>query len=285
MERRYTVPGVDAIHRDVGMCPLPWGKLFCRKRCYVEIMELDVIILAGGKGSRMNADIPKPLRTVGGRPTLERILASILLICERPIIVVGDRASEIMDIGGKNCRYITQTEQRGTGHAVACVKKSMAEDLLGENLIVLPGDHPLIDAQTIAGLSQSHLESHAVLTLSTLVVPDFRKDNQLFSNYGRIRRNSNGSVTSIVEVKDATKEEREITEVNVSYYCFRTAWLWENIDKLTNRNAAGEFYLTDLVGIAIAENARTNVYTLKDPKQGMGFNTPEQLEIIRNLCC
>ena len=177
-----------------------------------------------------------------------------------------------------------QKEQRGTGHAVACVKKSIEENLLGENLMVLPGDHPLVEERTFIELSQSHLKSHASLTLGTLVVPDFKKDNLLFSHYGRIRRDSNGDIASIVEVKDASEQERGIKEVNVGYYCFRTAWLWENIDKLTNCNASGEFYLTDLVGIAISQNARTNVYTLKDIRQGMGFNTPEQLEIIRRLC-
>jgi bifunctional UDP-N-acetylglucosamine pyrophosphorylase/glucosamine-1-phosphate N-acetyltransferase len=246
--------------------------------------QFDVIILAGGKGSRMNSNFLKPLCTVKGVPTIQRILASVSPLCKRPIVVVGDHASEIMAFAGKNCRYVLQKEQRGTGHAVRCVKESIAENFLKKNIAILPGDHPLIDTQTIHEFFKTHFGSRAVATLCTLTVPNFKNENLMFFDYGRIRRDTRGRIASIVEVKDATREEKKIREVNVGYYCFKTDWLWKNLDGLTNRNAAGEFYLTDLLRAAIAQNVRTTIYTLKDPERGMGFNTRKQLKIIRKLC-
>jgi len=145
----------------------------------------------------------------------------------------------------------------------------------------LPGDHPLIDARTVASLAESHERSGATVTFCTLTIPDFLGNNMMFFDYGRIRRTARGDPAEIVEVRDASKKEKEIKEVNVGYYCFRTSWLWEHIGDLTNENAAGEFYITDLLRIAIAGHAPTNVYRLEDPRQGMGFNTPEQLDVIR----
>jgi bifunctional UDP-N-acetylglucosamine pyrophosphorylase/glucosamine-1-phosphate N-acetyltransferase len=246
-------------------------------------MELDVIILAGGKGSRLGSDLPKPLHAVNGIPTLQRILGGVFPLSKHPIVVVGNRASEIMAAAGKDCRYVFQKEQHGTGHAVRCAKESFKENLLEKNIMVLPSDHPLIDEKTLRELFLSHQKSGAVLTLCTLTAPNFENENQPFSNYGRILRDTSGKLVAIREVKDATEDEKKIKEVNVGYYCFETAWLWKNIDALTNQNAAGEFYLTDMLHIAITQNAPTNIYTLKDPTKGMGFNTPEQLEIIRKL--
>ena len=244
-------------------------------------MGFDVVILAGGKGSRLKSALPKPLHAVNGTPTLQRILASVFPLSKHPIVVVGDSAPEIMAMAGKNCRFVFQKEQHGTGHAVRCVKESIKENLLEKNIMVLPSDHPLIDAQTLRELFLNHQRSGAVLTLCTLTAPNFLNENQPFSNYGRILRDADGKLIAIREVKDATEDERNIKEVNVGYYCFETAWLWKNIDTLTDQNAAGEFYLTDMLHIAITQNAPTNIYTLKDPTKGMGFNTPEQLEIIR----
>jgi bifunctional UDP-N-acetylglucosamine pyrophosphorylase/glucosamine-1-phosphate N-acetyltransferase len=241
----------------------------------------DVIILAGGKGTRMNSNLPKPLYEVGGIPTLRRIIVSTSALSPRPIIVVNDQAEKIIQIAGKNCRFVLQKEQKGTGHAVQCVKRSLKKSDVKENLMVLPGDHPMISTKTLNELSASHLGSNASLTLCTLVVPDLEEDRRLFFNYGRIRRDPSGELASIVEVKDATEKEKEIRELNVGYYCFKTTWLWKNIDALTDHNAAREFYLTDLVRVAIEQNVKTNSYALDDPSVGMGFNTPEQLEIIR----
>jgi bifunctional UDP-N-acetylglucosamine pyrophosphorylase/glucosamine-1-phosphate N-acetyltransferase len=148
--------------------------------------------------------------------------------------------------------------------------------------MVLPGDHPLFETAMLCELARSHQRSRAVVTLCTLTVPHFKKKYRMFSDYGRIRRDPRGKLAAIVEVKDADTEERRIKEVNVGCYCFRTAWLWKNIDNLMNDNAAGELYLTDLARTAVAQKARTNIYALVDPLQGMGFNTPEQLELIRN---
>ena len=116
-----------------------------------------------------------------------------------------------------------------------------------------------------------------------MISPDFTGSNELFSHYGRILRNENGLIRGIIEEKDASEEEKKIREVNISYYCFKTKWLWDNIDSLKNENKSGEFYLTDMVQIAASQNIPIYSYIVPDIKEGMGFNTQEQLEILQKL--
>ena len=99
---------------------------------------------------------------------------------------------------------------------------------------------------------------------------------------GRIIRNADGSVNRIVEFKDASEEERKITEINPSYYCFDTKWLWENIGKVKPNNAAKEYYLTDLLGIATMQGHKVYSVEVKNPFEGMGVNTPEELAVVEN---
>jgi bifunctional UDP-N-acetylglucosamine pyrophosphorylase/glucosamine-1-phosphate N-acetyltransferase len=109
--------------------------------------------------------------------------------------------------------------------------------------------------------------------------PDFEGWHQAFENFGRILRNDRGEVLRIVEKKDATEEELKIKEVNPGYYCFRVDWLKENIEKLENKNAQGEFYLTDLIGLAMSQGLSIKAIKIKNPFEGIGVNSPEQLKL------
>jgi bifunctional UDP-N-acetylglucosamine pyrophosphorylase/glucosamine-1-phosphate N-acetyltransferase len=262
------------------------------------IGDIDVIILAGGKGTRMRSSLPKPLHTVSGKPAIQRIVESARAICNSPIVVVGTDGDgdAVLAVIHDDSRSVRQKEQRGTGHALMCALAAF-ENIGGDcgglslkpHVMVLPGDHPLVSAETLFALRGAHFEANAAVTLCTLQAPDFIGPNQTFSNYGRIRREAGdargeiGKILGIVEVKDASESEKTITEVNVGYYCFNTEWLREDIGALTEKNAAGEFYLTDLVGIAVTQGATVHAYAITESAEAMGFNTPEQLYSISKL--
>ncbi|HTK60091.1 MAG TPA: NTP transferase domain-containing protein [Candidatus Baltobacteraceae bacterium] len=235
-----------------------------------------VIVLAAGKGARMRSELPKVLHPVDGVPMIERVLKVADALAPRPIIVVGHRATEVMRAVGEDRAYALQVEQRGTGDAVRCALAAFpAED---GAVVVLPGDHPFVTADTIRRLVDAREADDAAVALATARLPDFDGPRAQFSSCGRIIRDADGSVSGIVERKDATKHQARIREVNVSYYCFRADWLKENIDRIVSDNAAGERYLTDLVAAAASQGERISDIALHDLREGMGVNTPEQLE-------
>lgn len=242
-----------------------------------------LIILAGGKGTRMNSDLPKVLTPVGGTPIIRRLLDAVRPVFDRPAIVVGYRAEEIEAVLGDRYAYVRQAEQLGTGHAVACAKERLAGEGY-RNIVVVPGDHPFIGASTLERLLDTHGRSGARVTLATVSVPDFSGDFASFYNFGRIVRDQAGFVARIVEQKDASEEELSIREVNTGYYCFDATWLWENIDRLGDANAAHEYYLTDMVGLAHTQGMRVAAWTIENPYEGLGVNTPEQLAVAEAHC-
>jgi bifunctional UDP-N-acetylglucosamine pyrophosphorylase/glucosamine-1-phosphate N-acetyltransferase len=239
--------------------------------------HLEVIILAGGKGKRMKSDFPKPLHVVGGIPTINRIVASVIPLSKKPVIVIGDHSKEIIEATGNKYHYVPQHEQRGTGHAVLTVRETLKDFHFGANVMVIPGDHPLVTTKTLQGIFQTHRKNNAVVTIGTITVPNFDGDYECFSHYGRIKRDARDVVQAIVEVKDATPEEKLIREVNASYYCFKTEWLWNNINKLNDKNAAQELYLTDMVHVAVQQHIPVFPSPIADFHEAMGFNTPEEL--------
>jgi bifunctional UDP-N-acetylglucosamine pyrophosphorylase / glucosamine-1-phosphate N-acetyltransferase len=245
--------------------------------------NLDIIIMAAGKGMRMNSPLAKSLHRVGSTPTIARIFENTAQIVERPIIVIGDRGEDIVQVLGERPLYAYQREQRGTGHAVLTAKNELGQYSWSEHIMVVPGDHPLMRGETLSKLFRAHRASGTTISIATFLAPNFDGDNQSFMHYGRIRRDKRGRLISIVELKDATEQEKEIKEVNVGYYCFQTKWLWDNIGKLTAENAARELYLTDMVGIAASQKISIGSYVMNNREEALGFNTPEQLDVIRKL--
>jgi len=159
-----------------------------------------------------------------------------------------------------------------------CAKKVLqGKDV--ENILVLPGDHPLINSDTLKNLIKIHNQEKATVSLSTFRVPYFENKYKCFQHSGRIIRNEKGEIQKIVEYKDATEEEKNIKEVNVSYYCFKARWLWNNIDKLKNDNNAKEYYLTDIIKIAFEHKEKIISVIIKNPTECMGVNTDEELKI------
>ncbi len=242
---------------------------------------IHVVILAAGKGTRMKSELPKVLHPVRGTPILIRLLQNISEICETPTLIVGHKAEMVIEATDGKYNYIEQKEQLGTGHAIMSAREEL-QKLGAKTIVVLPGDHPLVSYETVKRLVDNHAKSDAAVSLGTAKIKDGDPRLMIFNNYGRIIRNASGHVERIVEFKDATPEEREVKEFNLSYYCFDAEWLWKNIDLLKNMNASHEYYLTDMVAIAKDQGRHVDSYVISEITECLGVNTPEQLKMVED---
>ena len=222
------------------------------------------VILAGGQGKRMKAPIPKPMFKVLGEPMLEWVLgaceqAALSRIC----VVTGYEAAQIEAYLGDRCETAFQAERLGTGHAVMQAMSFLNADTDG-NTLVLCGDAPFIDSETITDSLQQHIrEGNAVTVITANVAEPF--------GYGRILRTESG-IAGIVEEKDAAPEQRAITEINSGCYWFRTPDLIGLLGRIRNDNAQKEYYLTDTIAIALETGLRAGAYCSKNPDVVLGAN-------------
>ncbi|MEK7190275.1 MAG: NTP transferase domain-containing protein [Patescibacteria group bacterium] len=245
--------------------------------------KIKILILAAGKGVRMKSDKPKALMEVADRSMIEHLLLSIEKsgIDDRPVVVVGYGKEKIMSALGPNYDYVIQKEQLGTGHAVSSAYEFLKNK--AENILVLPSDHPFITSETLKELTQAHLDSGSTLTMTTTTLPDFKKWRAFFyTNFSRIIRNKNGEIVKDVQFKDASEEEKKITEVNPIYFCFEAKWLWKKIKTLKTDNAQKEYYLTDLVKIAIEDGIKIKSISI-DPREALAANSKEELEMLEKI--
>lgn len=236
-----------------------------------------LVILAGGQGKRMNSELPKPLVPIAGVSIIERLLERMRPLFPRPVIVVGHKGQKIKDVLGPSYIYAEQKEQRGTGDALMSAKGALAGV---SNIAVIAGDNPLVSLETIKTMLAAQTKNNAVMAMATIKVPNFENEFKVCERYGRVIRDTDGAVNRIIEFKDATDQEKQILEVNPSYYIFNSAWLWKNISTIKPNNAAGEYYLTDLLNIATEQGHKVPVVEIKNPIEGVGVNTPEELQIV-----
>jgi bifunctional UDP-N-acetylglucosamine pyrophosphorylase/glucosamine-1-phosphate N-acetyltransferase len=242
-----------------------------------------IVILAGGKGTRMQSDKPKVLHKVNGVPIIKRLLQNVETLFAKPAIIIGYKGDEVVSLLGERYHYIRQPEQLGTGHAIWCAKEALAPKNY-KNIIVMPGDHPLISSETLKKLLDLRTKEQTKISLAVVSVPHFEGNFAGFYHYGRIICKDNGEIKGIVEFKDATEEQRKIKEVNPSYYCFDATWLWENIEKLNNQNAAQEYYLTDMVKIAFEQGEKIASFVIQNAYEGLGVNDKQQLKVAEAYC-
>jgi len=245
--------------------------------------KMKILVLAAGKGTRMLSELPKVLINFENKPLVKYVLESIHKsgIDTKPTIVIGYKKELVREQLGENYDYVVQDEQLGTGHAVMCAYEKLKDDT--ENLIVLPSDHPFITSETIRKLAKKHLNSDAKITMATIKLPSFEYWGPFFyKSFSRIIRNKNEEIVKDVQFKDATEEEKKVTEVNPIYFCFNTTWLWENIKNLKTNNAQKEYYLTDLIKIGIDQGIKIETIEI-EPKEGLAANSKEELEILKNM--
>ncbi len=243
-------------------------------------MTNNAIILAGGQGKRMKTDKPKVLCSVLGEPMLEWVIKACESAgLEKLCIIKGYNAAMIDEYlaGRKSAADIStalQAEQLGTGHAVMQAEDFLKADTDG-NVLILNGDAPFIDAETINGALEAHINGGCSVTVVTANIADP-------TGYGRIVRGSSG-ISAIVEHKDCTAEQLAITEVNSGCYWFRTADLIEVLGELTNDNAQGEYYLTDCIELLMAKGRKAEAFTSHNPSVVLGANDRRALLALNDM--
>ena len=241
-------------------------------------MTTRIVILAAGQGKRMGLPIPKVLAPLHGQPLITHLIKSIQEsgVDPRPVIVIAPDAQPLFEKEvGANSQYVVQQERRGTGHALLCAY--MAMESKPEIIVMLNGDMPFIKPETIKKLVTEQSAAGSAMTLVTNQVPGFTDEFAPFYDFGRIVRDGKGGILRIIEKKDATPDELAITEVNSSYFCFDAKWLGVNLPKLGTNNAQQEYYVTDLVKIAIGQGDQVATISAS-PTESIGINTPEHLE-------
>lgn len=227
-------------------------------------MKVMAIVLAAGQGKRMKSKLYKVLHPVCGKPMVGHVLQTVKeAACERTVVVVGHGAEAVQAYVGDGAEFVLQEKQLGTGHAVR-----QAEALLGGEegtTVILYGDTPLVTSGTIQSLLDLHAERGAAATVLTAVVPNPQ-------GLGRIVRGEDGRVQRIVEQKDCSPEEAAITEINTGMYCFDNKKLFEALKLVTNENAQGEYYLTDVLEILRKAGETVEAYVAPDFAEGVGVN-------------
>ncbi|NLG81083.1 MAG: bifunctional UDP-N-acetylglucosamine diphosphorylase/glucosamine-1-phosphate N-acetyltransferase GlmU [Bacilli bacterium] len=228
------------------------------------------IILAAGKGTRMKSHLYKVLHPVLGKPMISHVVDTLNKVdVKRKIVVVAKDAFAVKELLQDQVEFVVQEEQLGTGHAVR-----MAEPLLEKetgNTIVLYGDTPLITSETINSILNHHIQNHADITMLTTHL-----DNP--TGYGRIVRDNQGEILRIVEEKDASPEEKQITEVNTGTYCFDNRKLFQALKQLKNNNNQKEYYLTDVIEIIKNAGGKVTSYQTLDSEETFGINDRIALE-------
>jgi len=230
-------------------------------------MNLSIVILAAGQGTRMHSALPKVLHSLGGRPLLAHVLDTAHRFTGAPLhIVVGHGAAEVEQaFATAAVHWVAQTEQLGTGHAVERVLPAIPDT---DTVLVMYGDVPLIRHATLAQLRSIADAGELGLLTAELPVPD---------GYGRILRDAAGRVCGIIEQKDTSEAQRRIREINTGFIAAPAARLRAWVTALDNENAQGEFYLTDVIAMAVRDGVGVRSVTCADPHEIMGVNTRAQL--------
>jgi UDP-N-acetylglucosamine diphosphorylase/glucosamine-1-phosphate N-acetyltransferase len=229
------------------------------------------IILAAGKGTRMKSLLAKVMHPVLGKPMLYYSVACARQTGSDPIVVVvGHQAETVKEaMINSGVLFAEQREQLGTGHAVLVTRNHF--DHFKGTVLILCGDVPLLKLETIHELQTRHLSEGATLTVMTTILENPK-------GYGRIIKGADGNILKIVEERDATPDEKDVKEINTGIYCVEAEFLFAAVERIENHNAQREYYLTDIVGIAVESGKKAMAFIAPDSNEVMGINTVEELQ-------
>jgi bifunctional UDP-N-acetylglucosamine pyrophosphorylase / glucosamine-1-phosphate N-acetyltransferase len=235
--------------------------------------NLEVVILAAGLGTRMKSGTIKILHRAAGRPIIDYVLDLASDLSPRPpVMIVGYQRDQVQKSVGSRARFAVQEEQKGTGHAVLQAAEHVDPS---RRVLILSGDVPLTRIETLRRLLDEHERSGNALTLLTMKPSDP-------ALYGRIVRDDKGGVLRIVEAKDASDEEKGISEVNAGIYVFNGEHLFDNLRNLTPENAQKEYYLTDLLKVIRDAGHRVGALIADDATEALGVNSRAELAQVEN---
>jgi len=238
-------------------------------------MKLAAVILAAGQGTRMKSNGPKVLHPIAGKPMVQYALDSVRALgADQTVLVVGHGADDVRALVGEDVLFAEQIEQRGTGHAVL-----QAHEVLrgkADTVLVTYADMPLLRSETLRRLADLHRSSRATIAMLTV-----RSDDPM--GFGRIVRNKRQRVLGIVEEAEATQEQLAIRELNCGVYCFDAPWMWKHLTRLKPSGKKREYYLTDLVALAVEDRCKVESIILDDVAEVIGINTRVHLARAEKL--
>ena len=232
---------------------------------------LAVAILAAGKGTRMESELPKVLHKVGGKPMVSHVIQrAVELGAEKIISIIGYQYELVKEtIGNEPTQFAIQLEQLGTGHAVLQCASQLSE--FDGSVLVLSGDVPLISFSTLQNLLETHNTSATKATLLSAIVEDA-------TGYGRVIRNPQGNLNRIVEHKDANEDELNLNEMNAGIYVFDCKTLFELLPRVGNNNSQGEYYLPDVLSLILDQGGKVAIEKTNNITEIQGVNTVQQLK-------
>ncbi len=236
-----------------------------------------VVILAAGLGTRMKSDRAKVLHEVHGRPMISYVVdTAVRVVGDNIVLVVGYQAEMVKKAIAQfaRVRYAHQSEQLGTGHAVACALPTVPDGC--RHVLILCGDVPLVTDKTVRELIDDHLKLQRDVTVLAMQVDDP-------TGYGRILTGTDGRVAAIVEEADATDEQKTVRIVNTGIYCVEITFLSESLNMIKSDNAQGELYLTDIIAIGNLEGKNVGVMIAKNANEFYGINSKADLAVAEGL--
>ena len=225
---------------------------------------IQAVILAAGQGTRMRSSLPKVLHPLLGRPMLQYALEAAASVCAAaPVVVVGHGAEEVRRRFEHAAVFVTQNPQLGTGHAVQQAEPALRGR--ADLVLVTYGDMPLLTENTLRRVVEMQVENPGPLTMLSIRAQDPR-------GFGRVIRDAQENVQAIVEEAQATPEQLAVNELNAGMYCFEAAWLWDALKRIP-LSPKGEYYLTDLIAIAVGDGLPVRALLLEDAQEAIGINT------------
>lgn len=237
--------------------------------------DIYAVVLAGGKGTRLNCvDRPKVLHEVAGRPMICYVIDAVKKVTKNIVVITGFCGEKIEEeLKNEGVQFAHQVEQLGTAHAAA-----QASQLLKDKdgiILIVNGDHPLLDEGTLRQMADAMRDG------LTLAIASAVENNHV--SFGRVLRDENSKVIGVVEAKDATPEQLDIKEKNIGFYAAQSKWLWGALKRISKSKVTGEYYITDLVDIAIKDGEPVEAVQIKNLNAIKGINTPEELREVEGI--